>query len=211
MGFDRIGRKSAYSEDDARTCSKILIDAIHYVHSQKVAHLDLKSKNLVLTSADDDTKIKLIDFGFAQRVSGPKSLNRRCGTPYFVAPEIIRKEKYDERADMWSVGVIIYLLLSGELPFSGINKYQLYRNILEGKVEFQGSSWNNVSQDAKNLVLGLLDTNPNTRLTAKQAVSSSWFKKCSETLERIDLHHSLEKLSTFNARQKLKAAMFTVM
>jgi len=209
--FDRIGRRKVYNENDARKCSAILLDAINYCHSNSIAHLDLKPQNLVLSSKDDDNQIKLVDFGFSQRVFGSNSLTRYYGTPGFVAPEIILHEPYDERADMWSVGVIIYVLLSGELPFSGINKYQLYKNALEGKVEFKGSSWNNISQDAKNLILGLLDKDPNTRLTAKQAISSSWFKKCSETLERIDLYDSLGKLSTFNARQKLKATMFTVM
>jgi len=175
--FGRIGRKNAYNESDAKKCSAILLDAINYCHSNSVAHLDLKTQNLVLTSENDDTQIKLIDFGFSQRVFGHNSLTRCYGTPSFVAPEIISNQSYDERADMWSVGVIIYVLLSGELPFTGMDIPQLYKNVLKEKVEFKGSSWKNVSQDAKKLILGLLDKNPDTRLTAEQAISSSWFQK----------------------------------
>jgi len=208
--FHCIGRSKVYNENDARACSAVLLDAINYCHRNSIAHLDLKPQNLVLSSKADDTQIKLVDFGFSQRVFERNSLTRNFGTPSFVAPEIILQEPYDERADMWSIGVIIYVLLSGDLPFSASNLPQLYNNVLQGKVQFKGSSWKNVSQDAKKLILGLLDKNPNTRLTAKQALSSSWFKKCPEILKKIDLNDSLPKLSTFNAMQKFKATVFTV-
>lgn len=208
--FDRIGRKAAYSEEDARTCSRALIDSIYYCHSNYVAHLDLKSKNLVLTSPDDDTKIKLIDFGFAQRVTGPNCLTRRCGTPYFVAPEIIRKEAYDERADMWSVGVIVYLLLSGHLPFGGRNAMELFKNVLKGELTFEETNWQHVSPEAKDLVKHLLDTNPETRWTAERAETCAWLKQDSKELMRHDLYGSCRKLKTFNARMKLKASVHAI-
>jgi len=208
--FDRIGKKSAYSEEDARCCSKILISAIFYCHSNNVAHLDLKSKNLVLTSPDDDTKVKLIDFGFAQRVTGPNCLTRRCGTPYFVAPEIIRKEAYDERADMWSVGVIIYLLLSGHLPFGGRNAMDLFKNVLKGELTFEESNWNSVSPEAKDLVKHLLDTNPETRWTSERAETCDWMRDDAEELKTHDLYASCSKLKTFNAKMKLRASVHAI-
>jgi len=188
---DRIGRRKVYNENDARNCIAILLDAIDYFHTNSVAHLDLKTENLVLTSENNDTKIKLVDFGYSQHVLGRNSLTGYKGTPYFVAPEIIRREPYDERAEMWSIGVITYILLSGEHPFSGTVTF--YRNVLREKVEFKGSIWNNVSQDAKKLILGLLDKNPNTRFTAKQAISGPWLKQKFETSKIIDLNDSLMK------------------
>merc|ERR1712157_52388 len=193
--FDRIARRKYYNENDARNYSAILLDAINYCHRNSVAHLHLKPENLVLTSENDDTEIKLVDFRYAQKISGRTCL-RRCSTPTFVAPEIICDESYpDERADMWSVGVIIYTLLGGR---------KVYKNAL-GEVELKGSSWNNVSHDAKKLVLGLLDRNPNTRMTAKEAISSNWFKQRSEQLKRINLQESRKNLSSYNTKRKLKA------
>lgn len=208
--FDRIGKKSAYSEDDARTCSKILLESIAYCHANNVAHLDLKSKNLVLTSPDDDTKIKLIDFGFAQRVTGPNCLTRRCGTPYFVAPEIIRKEAYDQRADMWSVGVIIHLLLSGHLPFQGRNAMELFKNVLKGKLDFKETNWSLVSPDAIEVLKHLLDTDPETRWSAERVLSSRWFRQDSGMLKSHDLYASSRGLKLFNAKMKLRASVHAI-
>jgi len=180
---DHIKKKKLYNEEEAKQFCKILVETIHYCHSKSIAHLDLKSDNLVLSRSGDEASVKLIDFGFAQRVSGRNCLARRCGTPYFIAPEIIEERMYDERADNWSMGVLMYLFLSGCLPFTGENKKEVFEKISSGKVEFNDSNWANVSQEAKDLVNNLLDTNPDTRWTAKSALSSSWFNnQCESTI-----------------------------
>merc|ERR1719436_69727 len=175
-----------------------------------IAHLDIKSKNLLLSSDDDDTSVKLADFGFAQRVTHPNCLVRRCGTPFFVAPEIIRKESYDERADMWSVGVIMYLLLSGHLPFTGKNAHELFSQVLRGPLEFPEEDFGNVSHDAILLLRKCLDKSPETRWTAERCLSSRWFTRDDRQLSENNLNKSARRLKTFNARMKLKAAVHAV-
>jgi len=208
--FDRIGAKQQYNEKDARDLSIALLSSVNYCHRDNIAHLDLKSKNLLLSSDDDDTSVKLADFGFAQRVMYPNSLSRRCGTPFFVAPEIISRQPYDQRADMWSVGVIIYLLLSGHLPFTGINANELFAEVLRGDVAFNQPEWANISTEAKILCKKLLDKDPETRMTAERCLSCSWLKKDDAALKATDLCKSSKRLKTFNARMKLKAAVHAV-
>ena len=123
--FDRIGEKKSYSEADARDLIVKMLKAVAYCHIRKIAHCDMKPKNLLLMSDDNDSFIKLADFGFAARVHEPKCLTKQCGTPFFVAPEILLRKGYDQQSDMWSVGCIIYLLLSGNLPFMGRSQKEL--------------------------------------------------------------------------------------
>jgi serine/threonine protein kinase len=115
--FDRIVQKSYYNEKEARDVTKILFEAISYCHTHQVAHRDLKPENLLLLSNTDDSNIKIADFGFAKKCRRPSSLTTQCGTPGYVAPEILEGTPYDTQADMWSLGVIVYILLGGYPPF----------------------------------------------------------------------------------------------
>jgi len=111
--FDRIVSKSFYNEKEARDVCKILFEAIGYCHSHSVAHRDLKPENLLLRSEDNDSEIKIADFGFAKKVLTPNSLTTQCGTPGYVAPEILEGVAYDTKSDMWSLGGIVYIQLGG--------------------------------------------------------------------------------------------------
>jgi len=223
--FDRIGKrvntqvgaidnvkKPGYSERDARDLCATILEALRYCHEEKcIAHCDLKPRNLLLQSIDDDKNIKLADFGFATHVTGPKSITKRCGTPFFVAPEILKKKPYDESADMWSLGIIIYLLLGGTMPFIGRNHNELFSAIVEGKYSFPDQYWANVSPDAKELIHNLLQVNPDHRWTARQALQCRWFQKLAgEELAQNDLSKSARELKFFNARLKFKAAVIGV-
>jgi calcium/calmodulin-dependent protein kinase I len=207
--FDRIGKRKSYNEKDARNLSLQMLEAVAFCHRKNVAHCDMKPKNLLLLG-DEDTSIKLADFGFATRVYSPNSLSKQCGTPFFVAPEILLRNPYDEQSDLWSVGVIIYLLLSGTLPFIGRSQRELFKNIVKGEYEMEEENWRGVSEDGVNLVKSLLITDPAQRLTAKQALQSDWFKKDEEQLEMINLMHASSRLKTFNARMKLRTAMIAI-
>ena len=112
--FDRIVAKAYYNEKEARDTCKILLEAVSYCHVNNIAHRDLKPENLLLLRPDNDSEIKIADFGFAKRCHKPKSLTTQCGTPGYVAPEILEGVPYDTKADIWSIGVILYILLGGK-------------------------------------------------------------------------------------------------
>jgi len=208
--FDRIGKKKSYSEADARDLIVKMLKAVAYCHSNKIAHCDMKPKNLLLMSDDNDSYIKLADFGFAARVHTPKSLTKQCGTPFFVAPEILMRKPYDEQSDMWSVGAIVFLLLTGNLPFMGRSQKELFRKIVSGKYEFENKDCEHISEDAKNLVEKLLVLDPDDRLTAMGALRHTWLKTSRAELDQSQLEGTAKRLMTFNARMKLRSAMIAV-
>lgn len=208
--FDRIGKKKTYSEEDARDLAVKMLKAMSYCHSHRVAHCDMKPKNLLLMSEDNHSYIKLADFGFAARCHTEKCLTKQCGTPFFVSPEILMRQPYDQQSDMWSVGCIIFLLLSGNLPFMGRSQKELFRKIVSGKYEFKEADWANVSPDAKDLVQKLLVLNPDERITSSQALRHKWMKASGDRLSRITLQGTSQRLKTFHARQKLRSAMIAV-
>jgi serine/threonine protein kinase len=209
--FDRIVAKAYYNEKEARDTCKILLEAVDYCHQNHVAHRDLKPENLLLLSDHDDSQVKLADFGFAKKVYEPNSLTTQCGTPGYVAPEILEGTAYDERADMWSVGVILYILLGGYPPFIESTQRDLFRKIRKGDYEFHEEYWGTVSTDAKELISSLLTVNSNDRLTAKDALVNNWILGDDAQLASKDLGTNLEKLRNFNGKRKFRAAVSTVM
>merc|ERR1712071_420659 len=168
--FDRIVQKAFYNEKEARDVCKILLEALAYCHSKKVAHRDLKPENLLLVSVDDDHELKLADFGFAKKCPKEKCLHTQCGTPGYVAPEILSGVAYDTQADIWSLGVIVYILLGGYPPFIEQNQRELFRKIRKGQYEFHEEYWGQVSDDAKNLIRQLLTVQPSKRYDANGAI-----------------------------------------
>jgi calcium/calmodulin-dependent protein kinase I len=208
--FDRIGKKKTYSEADARDLAVKMIKAMAYCHSHNIAHCDMKPKNLLLMSEDNDSYIKLADFGFAARCHIPKSLTKQCGTPFFVSPEILMRQPYDQQSDMWSVGCIIYLLLSGNLPFMGRSQKELFRKIVSGKFEFDDDDWCDVSAEAKDLVKRLLVLDPDERLTSTEALKHKWTRSSNDRMKAMSLSGTSQRLKTYNARMKLRSAMIAV-
>jgi serine/threonine protein kinase len=209
--FDRVVQKSYYNEKEARDVCLIIFSAINYCHTKKVAHRDLKPENLLLTSESDDSDIKIADFGFAKRVKGPKTLTTQCGTPGYVAAEILEGKPYDTQADMWSIGVIVYILLGGYPPFIEQNQRTLFRKIRKGQYEFHEEYWGQVSDDAKDLIRNLLVVDPDKRFTSDDALANKWIGADANTLAALDLGTNLAELKKFNAKRKFKAAVSTVM
>mmetsp|Transcript_7571 Transcript_7571/g.11555 ORF Transcript_7571/g.11555 Transcript_7571/m.11555 type:complete len:345 (-) Transcript_7571:189-1223(-) len=209
--FDRIVAKAYYNEKEARDVCKILLEAVRFCHENHIAHRDLKPENLLLLSEDDDSTVKIADFGFAKKVRAPQSLTTQCGTPGYVAPEILEGVAYDTMADMWSVGGILYILLGGYPPFIENNQRDLFRKIRRGEYEFHEEYWGTVSVEAKELISSLLTVDPSSRLNAGQALQNSWIRVDDEVLARKDLGVNLQQLTKFNAKRKFKAAVSTVM
>lgn len=198
--FDRIVQKNHYTENDARHLCKVLLQAVKYMHDKGVAHRDLKPQNLLLTSKDDDADIKVADFGFARRVHTPQSLTTRCGTPTYVAPEILKNIPHDCSADMWSVGVIIYVLLVGYPPFMEDKQQELFRKIRSGDYEFYEEDWSNISERAIQLIKDLLVVDPTHRLKVDEALANPWFDEEGNNLSATNLAESLRVLKKRRAR-----------
>ena len=150
-----------------------------YRHSKNIIHRDLKLENFLFSSNKPDSELKMIDFGLSKHFEMGDMQHEGVGTPYSVAPDVI-KGHYDERCDVWSVGVIAYLLLCGETPFGGADGECLLdvrANILRGKVVFEPPDiWENVSDMGKAFVKRLLHLDPKTRPTAKEAMSDPWIR-----------------------------------
>lgn len=210
--LSRIVDKEVYTEREARGVCKILFEAVLYCHEKKVAHRDIKPENLLLVvchscwvlgsivvllahhlfcplqDENDDTSIKLADFGFAKRVTGENSLSTLCGTAQYVAPEILdfQVEGYDERCDMWSVGVVTYILLGGYAPFEGPPD-ELAQFIIRGDYEFHDKYWADISESAKDMIANMLQVDPQIRLTAEDALRCEWMGLDAEALAAKDL------------------------
>lgn len=171
--FSKIA-KGRLKEDVARHYFQQLISAVDFCHSRGVYHRDLKPENLLL---DDDGNLKVTDFGlsaFAEHLRQDGLLHTTCGTPAYVAPEVIGKKGYDgAKADIWSCGVILFVLLAGYLPFQDDNLVAMYRKIYKG--DFKCPQW--FSTESRRLITKLLDPNPTTRITTSKIMDSSWFKK----------------------------------
>lgn len=173
--FDKIVERGQYPEKEAANIVRQIVSAVAYLHEHGIAHRDLKPENL-LTSGDGASEvIKIADFGFSKNF-GEDKLKTSCGSPGYVAPEVLTNEDYDNSVDMWSVGVIIYILLCGYPPFYADNAPALFKKIMEVKYDFDDPSWDNVSQAAKDLIRNLLVKEPHKRLTAKQCLENSWVR-----------------------------------
>lgn len=161
-------------EDVARKYFQQLINAVDFCHSRGVYHRDLKPENLLL---DDDENLKISDFGLSALVESKHQdglLHTTCGTPAYVAPEVINRKGYDGvKADIWSCGVVLFVLLAGYLPFQDSNLMEMYRKI--GKAEFKCPSW--FPPEARRLLSRMLDPNPSTRISLAKIRGSSWFRR----------------------------------
>ena len=206
--FDRILDLQNYTEKDARDLAKSLLLAVDYMHQNGVAHRDIKPQNIFLDSKSNNSSIKVGDFGFAKRVHTPKSLNLRCGTPSYVAPEILKNQPYDQSCDMWSVGVVLYVLLCGYTPFHEEQQEKMFERIKVADFTFHPEEWDQISDEAKELIKGLICTNPDKRLTAAQALRSKWITGMSDmALSRRSLESQRNLVKNKNMLRLSNVAM----
>lgn len=169
--YERIETKGRYNEADGRIACRTLFEAMAFTHEHNVAHRDLKLENLLLPS---DLNIKVIDFGFAKKVTSANGLKTFIGTPGYVAPCILEGVGYGTKADVWSLGVVLYCMLGGYPPFRDANRQKLFQKIRQGMYKFHEKKWGDVSDDAKDLIRLLLTVNPAKRVTAKEALQHRW-------------------------------------
>jgi len=200
--FDRIIERERYSEKDARDVVMILIDAIKFCHDRDIVHRDLKPENLLLQSKDEDTHIKIADFGFAT-ITHDRSLHQYMGSPGYLAPEILLSKQYGKEIDLWAIGVITYILLCGYPPF-GENSDD---EVIRADFTFNEKYWKNVSVDAKDFIKSLIVVDPEKRLTAAGAVEHKWLKVEDEHISRNTLDSTLEELRHYQSVRKLRIAV----
>lgn len=174
--FDRIIARGSFTERDATRVLQMVLDGVKYLHTLGITHRDLKPENLLYYHPGPDSKIIITDFGLAssRKKGGECLMKTTCGTPEYIAPEILVRKPYTNAVDMWALGVISYILLSGTMPFEDDNRMRLYRQILKGKYSFSGEPWPSVSNLAKDYVERVLTVDPSERLTAGQALKHPW-------------------------------------
>ena len=152
---------------------KQILAAICYVHRMGVVHRDLKPENLLLESKSDTASIKIIDFGTSALYDPKKKLKTAQGTPYYTAPEVV-KGSYNEKCDVWSCGVIMYIMLCGYPPFNGDTDEEILQTVAKGKFIYPKQEWHHVSKEAKDLIEKILVVKPEKRLSAAEALSHPW-------------------------------------
>uniref|UniRef100_A0A672H2S0 Serine/threonine-protein kinase DCLK2 n=1 Tax=Salarias fasciatus TaxID=181472 RepID=A0A672H2S0_SALFA len=200
--FDAITSSNKYTEADASCMLFNLASAIKYLHGLNIVHRDIKPENLLVYEHQDGSKsLKLGDFGLATVVNGP--LYTVCGTPTYVAPEIVAETGYGLKVDIWAAGVITYILLCGFPPFRGSGEDQeaLFEQILKGQLDFPTSYWENVSDSAKALIGGMLQVDVDERYSALQVLEHPWVNDVSENKHQLSVAGKIKK--HFNTGPKL--------
>lgn len=173
--FDKIARLKSFSEVQAASILKQLLSAVMYCHEHNVCHRDLKPENCLYISQAEDSGIKVIDFGLSAVVREQDILQDIIGTPYYMAPEVLTNH-YTREVDCWSLGVILYMLLSGAPPFKGKDNQEILMNVYNGSFTFRHKIFKQVSNSAKDLICRLLTKDPVYRITATQAYWHPWIQ-----------------------------------
>jgi calcium-dependent protein kinase len=171
--FDQLQKQGRYSEPDAARLFKHLMEVVKYCHDNGVVHRDLKPENILLATKSPSSPIKLADFGLATYFTPGQKLNGTVGSPFYIAPEVL-SGGYNQAADVWSAGVILYILLSGIPPFWGKTKSKIFDAVREAKLQFPKDPWSSISSSAKDLISRMLCTDPKKRLTSVEVLEHSW-------------------------------------
>uniref|UniRef100_A0A3P9Q9N0 Peripheral plasma membrane protein CASK n=1 Tax=Poecilia reticulata TaxID=8081 RepID=A0A3P9Q9N0_POERE len=208
--FEIVKRADAgfvYSEAVASHYMRQILEALRYCHDNNVIHRDVKPHCVLLASKENSAPVKLGGFGVAIQL-GESGLvaGGRVGTPHFMAPEVVKREPYGKPVDVWGCGVILFILLSGCLPFYG-TKERLFEAICKGKYKMNPRQWNHISESAKDLVRRMLMLDPAERITVYEALNHPWLKERDRYAYKIHLPETVEQLRKFNARRKLKGAV----
>ena len=206
--------RDPYTEEEAARIVDGILSAVSYMHNKGIVHRDLKYENILFVNESPKAVVKLIDFGLSKTYGEGQEMHDGVGTIYTMAPEVL-KGNYTAQADLWSVGVIAYMLLSSQMPFYGKKRRHIVEQILQCKYDFKGRRWQRISPQAKAFVEDLLVDNPDERATAEEALVSTWLNKRYGATVRgpteKELETTISSLSTYSHYYKLKKLVRVVL
>lgn len=201
--FDRIIQRGHYTERKAAELARIIVGVVEACHSLGVMHRDLKPENFLFVNEKEESPLKTIDFGLSVFFRPGETFTDVVGSPYYVAPEVLRKH-YGQECDVWSAGVIIYILLSGVPPFWDETEQGIFEQVLKGELDFVSEPWPSVSESAKDLVKKMLVRDPKKRLTAHEVLRHPWVQVDSVAPDKPLDSAVLSRLKQFSAMNKIK-------
>ncbi|KAG0520844.1 hypothetical protein BDA96_08G109100 [Sorghum bicolor] len=201
--FDRIVRRGHYTERQAGELARVIVAVVESCHSLGVMHRDLKPENFLFVGNDEESPLKTIDFGLSMFFRPGEEFTDVVGSPYYVAPEVLKK-RYGQEADVWSAGVIIYILLCGVPPFWAETEQGIFEQVLHGSLDFESDPWPSVSENAKDLLRKVLVRDPKKRLTAHQVLCHPWLQTIASAPDKPLDSAVLSRLKQFSAMNKLK-------
>ncbi|EEF29820.1 calcium-dependent protein kinase 33 [Ricinus communis] len=201
--FDRIIAKGHYSEKEAASICRSIVNVVHACHFMGVMHRDLKPENFLLSSKDQNALLKATDFGLSVFIEEGKTYRDIVGSAYYVAPEVLRR-RYGKEMDIWSAGVMLYILLSGVPPFWAESEKGIFDAILQGDIDFESPPWPTISSSAKDLVRRMLTQDPKKRITSTQVLEHPWLKEGGDASDKPIDSAVLSRMKQFRAMNKLK-------
>ncbi|XP_004497622.1 calcium-dependent protein kinase 20 [Cicer arietinum] len=201
--FDRIIQRGHYTERKAAELARLILGVVQACHSLGVMHRDLKPENFLFVNHEEESPLKTIDFGLSMFFRPGETFTDVVGSPYYVAPEVLRKN-YGQECDIWSAGVIIYILLSGVPPFWDESEQGIFEQVLKGELDFISEPWPSISESAKDLVRRMLIRDPKKRLTAHEVLCHPWVQVGGVAPDKPLDSAVLSRLKQFSAMNKLK-------
>ena len=209
--FDKIientEKGKQFTEKQAANIFKQMMSAVNYCHKNGIVHRDLKPENLLYFDKSENSPIKVIDFGMSKRFDHNKLLTEKVGTAYYISPEVI-KGKYDEKCDIWSAGVILYILICGYPCFNGEDDREIMIAIQKGKIRFPSPEWDDVSDDVKNLILRMCCP-PEKRLNAEEVLNESWVKDNTLDSSKNTIPKNINGFKEYARSNKFRKAVLT--
>nr|AFK09219.1 calcium-dependent protein kinase [Dunaliella salina] len=200
--FDRIADKGHFSERQAAEVVRTIVSVVHHCHTMNVIHRDLKPENFLLTSKKPNGTLKATDFGLSRFFKDGQVLNDIVGSPFYVAPEVLRRQ-YGKEADIWSCGVILYILLCGWPPFHGDTTQKIFKNIMSKPLDLKSPPWPKITDAAKDCVRKMLARDPRKRLTAEEVLKHPWMQEHGVATD-IMIPEVLVRMRQFTQMNKLK-------
>ncbi|GAA0159771.1 non-receptor serine/threonine protein kinase [Lithospermum erythrorhizon] len=201
--FDRIVKLGHYTERKAAQLARTIVGVVETCHSLGVMHRDLKPENFLFVNEDDNSPLKIIDFGLSMFFKPGEILTDMVGSPYYVAPEVL-DNRYGPEADIWSAGVIIYILLSGTPPFWGETEDEIFSEIRHGNIDYSSDPWPNISESSKDLVRRMLERDPKKRITSHEVLCHPWVQVDGVAPDKPLDEAVFDRLKQFSDMDRLK-------